>query len=272
MPCVSLGLVLGIVLVCATAPLAAAERAIAIEVPAGAPFNADELRRALAVRIPRDGAPVELDVALATNGVVQVVAGERVREVDVADLHGEAAARLVALAASDLVLDDFAAMPPPTDTTSGSARRSAITLGALGVVSSWPDALAGVAVDVTLPASTTLLAVEVGGATLVGADLRMTAMTARLAGGVRPHERLELRAGLTLVPIFVADGIGDRTVLVGGHASARARLPLLPGVHAVFAAGADLFATRTEYRASGMTVLATPRFAPSFAVGIEVAR
>jgi hypothetical protein len=271
MACVSLGLVLGIVLVCATAPLAAAERAIAIDVPAGAPFDADELRRALAVRIPRDGAPVELDVALATNGVVQVVAGERVREVDVAGLHGEAAARLVALAASDLVLDDFAAMPP-ADTANGSARRSAITLGALGVVSSWPDALAGVAVDVTLPATNTLLAVEVGGATLVGADLRMTAMTARLAGGVRPHERIELRAGLTLVPIFVADGVGDRTVLVGGHASARARWPLSPSVFAVLAAGADVFATRTEYRVSGMTVLATPRFAPSFAVGIEVAR
>ncbi len=249
------------------APIAAAERAIEIDVGAGAPFDAAELRRALAVRLPADGARVELEVAVATSGVVQIVAGDRVRDVDVAGLHGEAAARLVALAASDLLLDDLADVPAPPPPP---RRASAVTVGALGVASSWQTTFAGGAVDVAIPSGRALFAVEVGGGTLLGANLRMNAMTARLAAGVRVHDLVELRAGLTLAPIFVADGLGDRTVLAGGHASARVHIPLVARVHAVLAAGADIFATRTEYRVGGMTVLATPRIAPLLSLGLEV--
>jgi hypothetical protein len=263
---VSLGFVLAVLFVCAAAPIAAAERAIAIEVRTGAPFDAAELRHALALRLPPDGAPIELRVARLADGVVQIIAGERVREVDVAELQGAAAARLVALAASDLLLDDLAAAPPPRKPD----RDSALTVGALGAVSSWPHALAGGAVDVTIPAGTKLVAFELGGATLVAADVRMNTMTARLAAGIRPHEVFELRAGVTVAPIFVSDGAGDRTVLVGGHATMRLHFAVSPGVHAVVAAGADVFATRTEYRANGMSLFVTPRFAPSVGLGLEV--
>lgn len=258
-------------LVCAMAPLAAAERAIDVDVHAGAPFDAAELRRALAVRLPPDGARVALQVAVAADGVVHVVAGERVRDVDVAGLHGEAAARLVALAASDLLLDDLADVPAPVPAPR-APRESAMTLGALGLVSSWPSALAGGAVDIAIPSGRALVAIEIGGGTLVGANLRMNAMTARLAAGVYAHELVELRAGVTVAPIFVADGAGDRTILVGGHAAARLHIPLWARAHAVLAASADVFATRTEYRVGGMTVLATPRLAPAASLGIEVTR
>jgi hypothetical protein len=265
--CVSLAFVLGVLFVCAAAPMAAAERAIAVDVPAAAPFEAGELRRALALRLSPEGVRVELRVALAGDGLVQIIAGERAREIDVAGLHGAAAARLVALAASDLLLDDLADAPPAP---AGAARGPAMTVGALGAVSSWPHALAGGAVDVALASRSKLVAVELGGATLLAAGIRMTAMTARIAAGVRPHEAVELRAGLTLAPIFVSDGAGDRTALVGGHAVVRLRFPIGARIQAVLAAGADMFATRTEYRAGGMPLFATPRIAPSIGVGIEV--
>ena len=263
----TLAFVLGILFVCAAAPMAAAERAIAVDVPAAAPFDARELRHALALRLPPGGARVEVRVALGHAGLVQIIAGERAREIDVAGLHGAAAARLVALAASDLLLDDLAVAPPAA--AAGRAS-SAMTVGALGAVSSWPHALAGAAVDVAVASGSRLVAVELGGATLIAAGLRMTTMTARIGAGLRPHEAVELRAGVTLAPVFVSDGAGDRTALVGGHAAVRLRFALQARVRMIVAAGADVFATRTEYRVGGMPVFATPRIAPSLGLGIEV--
>ncbi len=250
------------------APLAVAERAIEVDVPVGAPFDAAELRSALAVRLAPDGARVELRVAVAAQGIVHVTAGERARDVDVGGLHGEAAARLVALAASDLMLDDLAEVPAPP---ARAPREARMTLGALGLVSSWPAPLAGGAADIAIPSGGAVVAIELGGGTLVGANLRVTALTARLAAGVYALDVVELRAGVTLAPIFVAGG-ADRTLLAGGHVAARLHVPLWARVHAVLAASLDVFATRVEYRVGGMTVLATPRVAPSLSLGFEVAR
>ena len=98
----------------------------------------------------------------------------------------------------------------------------------------------------------------------------MTTGEVRASAGVRV-DWLDLRAGVVLVPVLVSTGAGDATVLAGGGASARAVVPVSPLLRAVVAAGLDVFATTTEYRLAGMSVLTTPRWAPWLAAGIEVA-
>src|SRR5262249_56240929 len=108
----------------------------------------------------------------------------------------------------------------------------------------------------------------VGGDALGGGGVQLEGVMVRLGGGYR-GDGYELRAGATIAPIDVSDGVGDRTVLVGANASARLRLPLGDRTHLVLAAGADAFATRTEYRMTTGTT-ATPWLAPWLATGIEV--
>lgn len=260
-------LVSAIVLVLAAAP-AAAERTIVIEVTdAAAPFEARELAAALRVRLPADGAPVHLRVSAAVDGV-RVEARGSVRDVALGPLRGEAAARLVALAANDLLLDDLAAVATPAGppTRPGDTLR----LGVLGGAAMWSDALGGVAVDLGVSRGRWRFALDVGANTLVGGPLALNAGVARASLGTE-LAGIELRAGAVVAPLFVADGAGDRTVLAGGTASARVRVPLLDhGLRAVFAAGVDAFATRTTYLVGGMTALATPRAAPWLAAGVEV--
>lgn len=257
----SFGVVIGLSIVCAV-PRAHAERAITVDVAAAAPFDADELRRAMRVRLAPDGTPVRVRVTVTATGL-QVAADDRVREVDIAGLHGTAAARLVALAASDLLLEDLATVPEM------SKPRRSMTIGAIGGIAGWERLVGGAAIDVTVPIGRGLFAADLGASTLTGGELSLTAATARIGGGVRVG-LLELRAGLTLAPVFVSDGSGDRTVLVGAGASVRLRVPVSPRARGVFALGADAFATQTEYRSAGMTVMTTPRVAPWTGAGIEV--
>ncbi len=91
----------------------------------------------------------------------------------------------------------------------------------------------------------------------------------RASGGVRVGG-VELRAGLTVAPILVSNGRGDQTVLVGGGASARVRLPISRALGVVVATGADAFANRTDYAVAPMTKLSTPWLAPWAATGVEV--
>jgi hypothetical protein len=103
-----------------------------------------------------------------------------------------------------------------------------------------------------------------------GGTIDLYAGVVRVGAGLR-FGVLELRSGLTFAPLVVETGAGDTTLLAGGNASARVRIPLTARTRAVLALGADAFATRTTYLLDGMTALATPRFAPWFAAGMEVA-
>src|SRR5688572_20509547 len=137
---VSTALVIGLGIVC-TAAAAQAERAIAVDVAPAAPFDAEELRRAIRVRLAPDGEPVHVRVTVIASGleVAARTGGEGAiagRPVDVAGLHGAAAARLVALAASDLLLDDLATLPE-------AERARRLTLGAIGGAAVWGSPLAG---------------------------------------------------------------------------------------------------------------------------------
>lgn len=259
-------------LVLSAAQPASAERSIVADVAATAPFDARELTAALRVRLVRDGAPVTVRVLATPAGVrVEVsstegaIVRQGARDVALDGLRGPTAARLVALAADDLMLEDLA-MPPAEARSVAAASH---TIGALGAAAAWDGPLGGVTFDVARARGPWVVALDVGGATLVGGAIGLNAAVIRFSAGLRASW-FELRAGATFAPLIVSDGAGDRTVLVGGGASARLRVPLGDGLHAVFAAGGDVFATRTQYLVGGMPALATPRVAPWFGAGLEV--
>ncbi|HEY5920503.1 MAG TPA: hypothetical protein VIV11_02480 [Kofleriaceae bacterium] len=258
------------VVIAFSAGSARAERAITVDVAGLAPFEADELARAIRVRLPAKGAAVHVRVA-ATPAGIQVQTREATRDVDIAGLGGAAAARLVALAATDLLLADLAV--EPTDV--GEPREEAggaTTIGAIGGVAGWERLLVGGGVEVTLPVRARVgidaIAVELGGGIASG-PVSLKAALARIGVGMRSG-LFEVRVGATVAPIFVADGAGDSTLLVGGGASVRLRVPVASRARALFGVGVDAFATQTEYRINGVEVFTTPRYAPWFGAGVEV--
>lgn len=263
----SLKLAASLSIVCGGAP-ASAERVIQIELSDPAPFAATELVDAMRMRLPADGAPVHVRVTRTGDGV-RIEAAPGSREVALHGIAGPAAARLVALAASDLLLDDLAAAPELVVRAPAREAPASRSLGVYGSVASWDGVLGGGSIDLAVPAAGYLATFELGGGGLVGGQVRLWAGVARIDGGVRAGV-FELRAGATLAPIVAQTGAGDATVLAGGNASARVRLPVTRGSRAVLSAGADVFATRTQYLLDGAKVLTTPRFAPWFSAGMEV--
>lgn len=266
----SLKLVIGLVL--SAASPATAERSIVADVPSIAPFDASELTAALRVRLARDGAPVTVRVLATATGVrVEVSTTENAierggaREVSLDGLFGETAARMVALAADDLMLDELA-LPPEAPRL---AAERITTISVVGAAAAWDDLFGAVTIDFARARGPWVAALDVGGATLVGGPINLSAAVVRVSGGYRVSW-FELRAGATFAPLVVSNGDGDSTVLVGGGASARLRVPLGDGLRAVLAAGADVFATRTQYLIEGMPTMTTPRAAPWLGAGIEV--
>jgi hypothetical protein len=71
------------------------------------------------------------------------------------------------------------------------------------------------------------------------------------------------------LPIWVSNGGGDQTVLLGGNVAARLRLPITAAVRAMIAVGADAFATRSVYAIAAATTVGTPWVSPYLAVGLE---
>jgi hypothetical protein len=247
-------------------PARADDRAVMADVPAGAPFDAAELAAAIRLRVPPGGAAIRIRVVPTPDGV-RIEARGNARDVALRGSTGAAAARLVALAASDLLLDDLAAAPelPAAARPAGAA----VTIGALAGVAAWHYTLASLGVDVAVGRDSWLLAIEAGGGTLIDGPLHLTAGVLRLGCGTR-FGAFELRAGATLVPLSVANGTGDATVLAGGGASARLHATLSANVRGVLVGGVDVFATRTTYELDGMSVLATPRSALWLGAGLEV--
>lgn len=244
---------------------------LALDIDEHAPFTAAQLDAALRAR-DLTGSSVRV---VATETGVEITVRGRTRDLTLGTRTGDDAARLVALAAADLLQPDLA--PPPVehlDDPEGDrpATRMAPrgwSIGLVGTSAIWTGVIAGGSAELVGPAAGHLLAVELGGGSLVGGDLHATTAVVR-AGLAKRIGVLELRAGMTLTPILVTDGATDMTVLVGGSASAHLRLPIATGVHAVISAGTDAYATRTEYLRAGMAPATTPFVAPFFGAGIEL--
>lgn len=269
--CVSIKLLVGLAIVCgAPAASRADERAVVVEVAPTAPFDALQLAAAVRLRVPPSGPPVRIRVFATADGV-RIEARGSAREVALAGLTGSAAARLVALAAADLLVDDLDGAPiePPSLTARVAAPQARGTIAVLGSAMAWSNVLGGLSVDVALPTGSWLVAFEAGGGTLVDGPLQLTAAMLRIGAGARSGV-LDARATATIMPVLVGDGTGDRTILAAIGASARLHIPIAATVHGVFAVGIDLFATRTAYVIDDMQVLRTPRGAPWLAAGLEV--
>jgi len=266
---VSLKLAAGLSILCGTA---AAERAIEVELVQPAPFEAGQLAAAMRVRLPMDGAPVRVRVTPIAEGV-RIDAAPGSRDIVLHGLAGTDAARLVALAASDLVLADLAAAPELVVRGAAPDHRAAddrTTIAVTGALAHWDGAFATGALELVVPRGRFVISIDAGAGTMPGGTVDLFAGVVRLGAGLR-FGALEVRCGLTFAPLVVETGAGDTTLLAGGHASARVRIPLTASTRAVLALGADGFATRTTYVLDGMTALATPRFAPWLAAGMEVA-
>ena len=247
-----------------------------VELDERVPFAVVDLAAALRARLEPGAQPMRVVVRMVADDRVEVKVAGRTRELALEGRRGSSAARLVALAAVDLMVPELAALPgtvavhpdeSPAPATPPTTAPTSISM--LGAAARWSGVLAGGVVDLAVPRGAWSVAGELGGGTLVTGDLHLSGAIARLGLAVRPSV-LELRIGVTLAPIVTRDGVGDLTVLLGGGASARLRLPIGATLHAVLAAGVDVFATRTEYLRAGMTTVATPWLAPWVAAGVEV--
>ena len=265
---VSPWIVAALVIPCA-ARRAQADRTIVVDEATSGPFAPQELAAAIRVRIAAAGSPVRILVTPTASGVRIETRGET-REVALGELRGPDAARMVALVANDLLVDDLAAPAPPMVEKRGELRPThpPAELGVLGDVSGWDGTLGGLSLDLAIPRGAWAMTFEAGGGVLVESMLHVLAGNVRIDPALR-IDGFELRAGATLAPLLVTNGVGDQTVLVGGNASMRVRLGLAADVHAVLAAGVDAYATHTQYQLQAMTI-ATPWLTPWVAAGLEV--
>ena len=241
----------------------------------GVPFVAGDLATALWARVEHGARPARVVVHAIAGDFVEIEVEGRTRELALEGRHGTSAARLVALAALDLMVPEVAALPAMTAVAHATpaapidvAGPPPMSIAVMGAASQWSGVMAGIGVELVVPRDGWGVAVELGGGTLVTGDLHLDTALARVGIAVRPSI-LELRIGATLAPVIATDGAGDMTVLVGAGASGRVRIPAGPARHVVLGVGLDVFATRTEYVRAGMTTVATPWFAPWFAVGME---
>jgi len=258
---VSLRILIAAAIASVSAP-AQAERTVRVELVGGAPFAASELVAALRLRLPQAGHAVDVHV-LAESDAVSVEVDGTTREVALAGRAGGDAARLVALAVVDLALDDLAVAPIEPE------HSRPITVALLGSATAWSGLLAGATAELAYVRGNALGVIEVGADRYVTSDLHITEGRIRIAAGTR-FGWVDVRGGLVLAPLFVSDGTGDQTLLVGAGASVRVRVPITAGVRFVVAAGVDAFATRTTYVREGMTPITTPWLAQTLSAGMEI--
>jgi hypothetical protein len=248
------------------------------------PFSQEELQAALRLRLGEDH---HVEVRSDANGITITVDGTS-RSIVLGDERGNDAARVVALVAAAIVLDDAERRvavapaiepmePVDTDEVMRPAREPRPLRWSLSATMAHP---AGE------------LARNQGGL-LVGYDRDVRGVHAFAAAGVSmsmaelpppaPAVRtieMPLRAGAWLggdaaigasgvaIPYNTTGGIGDRSVLVGAGVMARLRTRIGNGVGVVMHAGVDAMASTVEYRWEDTPVLASGRLRMWVGLGV----
>jgi hypothetical protein len=142
------------------------------------------------------------------------------------------------------------------------------TVAVLGTVAGWSGALGTGTVELAFPVGPLLVAIAGGGGELFTGKLALDAGIVRLDVGMR-RGWLEARVGAVAVPLVVSSGRGDTTVVAGGGASVRVRVPVAGSLRALLAVGLDAFANRTEYVAATLPEVDTPWWAAWAGLGVE---
>jgi hypothetical protein len=239
----------------------------AIDVGPDVPFEAAQIEVALRGRLATDAPPAVHIVARAWGVEIQVASLHR--EVALDGRTGSDAARLVALAMLDLLEQPAAEIVDAPAPLAPSSHARGLEVSAYSGAAQWSGTLASVGAGLVVPVAGHLIGIDASGGKLVTGDFQLTTATLRLSAVARTGP-VEARGGVVVAPVFVSDGDGDSTVLLGVGGSVGYRIGIAEPVHLVMRAGADFFATRTEYTRMGVPTASTPWFAPWFALGIEV--
>lgn len=243
-----------------------------LDVRGFAAVTPEELAEAVAARatLARErGAGVQVITVMLEPDLALVVAADgRAQRVALGGRAGPAAARVVAIGVIDLVAR-LPAVPAPREGDATLALWPAASLGGGGAVE------LGGAIDLStrvafLRAGVT---VELSRGSFHVGQVDFTSsyvgLTLRAGAGLR-RGPLELRAGPLLSVERVSGGAGHTDVRAGGAALGLAALPLSRELSLVIAAGADVYARRTEYFVQGYAGRATPRVRPWAGVGLAL--
>ena len=251
---------LPIILVVWLAALEARSAGVYVEVNGDATFTRADLEAVVSARttLARESTPDVLVVVITLVGDRAVLeAAGKVQRVDLGGRAGLAAARLLAIAVTDLMAD------LPTVPTPRAQRERAM-------VAIWPSAAAsGDDLEPTFLGGSLDLSVPVGGwrAALTVSGLRsfevepgtsLDALVARAAWG-RRFGPLELRGGPLLTVYQAHGGQGHSGTLLGGAAAALLAAHVAGGVVLVVSVGLDGYAQRASFVVDGRSVMATPR-------------
>jgi hypothetical protein len=271
-----------VIVVAALSGAAAAD----VRVAGLAPFTEAELEDALRLRL---GGDHQVDVVSGARMVTITVDG-KTRTVRLGTERGVEAARVVALVAAAIVLDEaqdaWRYEDVPAAARAEGDPAAPVEPAAQDPATRWTLAalLGPAAAEDTHPAAGAWVAYDRRGGDGVRsmAAIGVTSSSIELgemAPAIRTVE-LPLRAGAWLgdsfavgasalaVPYLTRGGSGDANVLFGAGVMARARLSLAHGTSLIALVGVDGMLSSVEYRWDGERVLASGRVRPWLAVGV----
>lgn len=277
-----------------------AEGGPTVRVAGLAPFTEAELEEALRLRL---GGEHRVEVVSGARGMTITVDG-RTRSIRLGHERGVEAARVVALVAAGMVIDEAHekrrdVVPIDAHGMAADSSRPVSRFDEADEVESEADeapparrwTLAGLVVpagaEATRSATGVMLSFDraqgVDGVRLMMAigvtsssiDLGEMAPTIRtvevpIRAGAWLGDRYAVGASAVAIPYETRGGAGDRNVLFGAGVMARAQLTLGGGgTGVVVQVGIDGMASSVEYRWEGDAVLASGRFRPWLAIGVS---
>lgn len=276
-----------------------AEGGPTVRVAGLAPFSEAELAEALRLRL---GGEHRVEVVSGARGITITVDG-RTRSIRLGHERGVEAARVVALVAAGMVIDEAQEKRRDQAPTSGNAmvaagpgpgprvdeedeverdadeaapvRRwtlaglltpagAAGTHSATGVMLAFDRAQGVDGVRLMMAIGVTSSSIDLG-------EMAPTIRTVEvpIRAGAWLGDRYAVGASAVAVPYETRGGAGDRNVLFGAGVMARAQVMLGGGGTGVVAqVGIDGMASSVEYRWEGDAVLASGRFRPWLAIGV----
>jgi hypothetical protein len=252
------------------------------------PFSRSELEGALRHRWRLLGRPLERPILVREigDGAVSIDVGAVRREVGLQGQSGEAAARVVALLAVDLLAGSAAQTDPPADaifaagqgpeppSTTGRYSVSAqllVPFVANGLTPS-PEPTVGLQRRLSSHASVGMSA----GFTWLGAGTGLSALRLRevpvRAGVGYAGAWFDLRLSGVLRPYFLTGPETKQGVQWGAGVSATAYYRLTTDFALAVSGGLDALVNRTEFRVENQSVLATHWLIPWFGAGLALRR